>query len=303
MATNVGTLSSDEIEIIQELIHVSCFFSILATGFNVFTFVKFKETRREFGSMLIFCLALSDFMFSVFWLPWYRYHSLLCQMQAAGLQYFELSSALWAFCIACTLFLVFYIEREDAGPFMSAFHALSWLGPIPVILLCFGYDLFGNTGANWCWIATPKYRLYIFIPCLALILVNAVMYFLTRRRLSYSPMYTSLRRRMALYLLAESLCQFPGFVNWIQNNIDPGNPIFLLYVFQAIFQPLQGFFHAFVYGILDEHYMARYRKWKFFRRMLNPSINDEDSETEPVVPSTLEFNYDAHHSSKNLNIN
>jgi len=252
--------------------------------------------------MLIFCLAVSDFLYSLFWFPWFSSHTITCQLQAAGLQYFELSSAFWAFFIAATLFLVFFFEREDTEPFMSTFHSFAWLGPVPVILLCFAYGWFGHTEARWCWVGDPKYRLYVFLPCLVLILVNALLCYLTRKKLRKSPMYTSLRRRMMFYLLAEALCQLPGLVNWIQNNLDPDKPIFLLYLLQALFQPLQGFLHAFVYGILDEHYMARYRKWKFFRR-LNSTISDSDPENEPIINTTLEVNYDSHHSSKHLNIN
>lgn len=43
------------------------------------------------------------------------------------------------------------------------------------------------------------------------------------------------------------LHQVPAFLNRIQNFAFPSSPLFALFVLQAIFQPLQGFFNALVY--------------------------------------------------------
>ena len=43
----------------------------------------------------------------------------------------------------------------------------------------------------------------------------------------------------------------PGTVNRIQNVAAPNNPIFVLFLFHALFTPLQGFFNFLVYSFAD----------------------------------------------------
>jgi hypothetical protein len=68
-----------------------------------------------------------------------------------------------------------------------------------------------------------------------------------------------LNHKLLLYLFAALVSQVPAMVNRAQNFFDPDNEIFLLFLFQAIFQPSQGFFNSIVYGLYEEHFTDHYR--------------------------------------------
>ena len=61
-----------------------------------------------------------------------------------------------------------------------------------------------------------------------------------------NAMKRNLTRRLILYLLAFIVSQLPALVNRIQNVLYPNDPLLILYILQAVFQPSQGFFNSLV---------------------------------------------------------
>jgi len=79
------------------------------------------------------------------------------------------------------------------------------------------------------------------------------------RQYEESEFQRKLNRKLSLYLIAFVASQLPALVNRTQNLIFPENPVFVLYMLQALLQPAQGFFNAIVYGFNDQQFLENYR--------------------------------------------
>lgn len=102
--TIVNEFNLSQQEIILSIISVTSVFSLVGSLFIILTYLIFRETRT-FGTSLIFFLSISDFMTSISWFPWST-KEILCIIQAASLQFFEVASCLWSFTISYCIFQV-----------------------------------------------------------------------------------------------------------------------------------------------------------------------------------------------------
>ena len=112
----------------------------------IFSALRFKElSKRFFAIRLIFFLALTDCMAAVLHilgatldiqllLHQIPRPPVICNVQAAGLLYFNLASMLWTSCFAFTLYrdVVPSHRRHALRKYELYFHALCW--PLPAVL-------------------------------------------------------------------------------------------------------------------------------------------------------------------------
>jgi cAMP receptor-like G-protein coupled receptor len=194
----------------------------------------------------------------------------LCQVQAATIQFFVIASYGWSFSVALALYVLFNMEEATEAStrrMMPFFHVVNWGYPLITVILCFIFEKFGPAGP-WCWVkgSDDPFRLFVYAPLLILLFVMSGLFIAIRVKLSsmQASMTRNLQRRLSFYLLAFLVSQLPAAVNRAQNFFDPRNPQLWLFVIQAIFQPLQGFFNALVYGSTDV-FMEQWRM--FFRRV------------------------------------
>eukprot|EP01112_Ceratiomyxa_fruticulosa_P008395 TRINITY_DN2177_c0_g1_i1.p1 TRINITY_DN2177_c0_g1~~TRINITY_DN2177_c0_g1_i1.p1 ORF type:complete len:347 (-),score=34.63 TRINITY_DN2177_c0_g1_i1:25-1065(-) len=319
-------LTNSEIQVLQILVYVGASLSVLGSGLIVLTYTIFKESRRELGSTLIFFLNLSDLFLSFSWYPWIHVDPRLCELQASAIQFFELSSMFWAFCIAVTLFRMFYSTSEGSKNIMWVFHTLCWGVPCLATFICWRFHLFGSSGSSpWCWITDPVQKMYIYGPCTVIELFNMIIFIIVRIRLKQSPLLTPIKDRLDLFLFAALITQLPGLTNRLQNSLQPRNQIYLLFLLQAATQPLQGFINSIIFGMLDENYLYQYIHHPLFVRYCkccflsksrsrrptktSPSTHHNNGEEGPLLhnhdnPVLLEDEYRADHTTPiNLNIN
>jgi hypothetical protein len=70
---SANTLSEDELYKLEVAVCVSATLSLLGSSVIIFTFLAFRDVRKELGAQLIFFLNLSDFLMSLSWFPWWGY--------------------------------------------------------------------------------------------------------------------------------------------------------------------------------------------------------------------------------------
>lgn len=86
-------------------------------------------------------------------------------------------------------------------------------------------------------------------PLTLLWFFNALLYVLILKKASQanSMAFRKIVQRLGLFVLASLLSNIPALMNRIQNGIQPKYPIFILFLLQGLFTPLQGFWNAIVY--------------------------------------------------------
>eukprot|EP01133_Synstelium_polycarpum_P015588 gene15588-18519_t len=244
------------------LIATACL-TLLGTGSVLLAYiVKYRRAApnlSEDGAKIIFLINLPGFIGSFFWFPWARdSNHIFCLVQASG-------NFKW-------------------------FHIVSWGLPVASVVPCLALGLYGQTPGPWCWIMQPGIRLLIYAPGAVIVSFNIASYIYLRLHLGGKEGYDFITKRFFAFILASLICQAPSLGNRIQNYVDPDNPIFVLYLIQTIFQPLQGFINAFVYGVVDEYFWSSYTQM-FCCRQTAPvdissgvitAIND-DQETSLLI--------------------
>jgi len=275
-------LSKEQEEIIDNVLYGTASLSIIGAFFIVMTFLLFKETRT-YGTKLIFFLSISDLITSIGFLPWNKNY-FLCILQASTLQFFEMSSYLWSLAISISLFQVFYLEKEgESKMLVIVVHLITLILGSVSVAVCILLGRFGKAG-SWCWITEPSdpIRLIVYGVVIAIIIWMCLSFVAIRLKLGSirSEFHQNLKTRLSLYAGAFIVSQIPAVVNRIQNYIQPDNPIFILFLVQAIFQPSQGFFNALVYGFYEHLFIEKYKSLlKSFhcsccRKMRNVSRED-----------------------------
>jgi len=238
--------------------------SLLGCIFILFTCSL--NRRDSFLMRLVFCLAVSDFGFSlssllVFALPlevseeaFSQTAKFICKTQAAGIQYFQMSSFFWTGCIAwhaCCAF-VFKMDKEQLSQNFKYYVIFCWIVPaIPVAILLFHLDAFGVTDSSWCWIVLDKasWRFYLFWgPVFVVWIFNCVCYYLVKKKFRevMSFLEQAASRRITAYILAFIVVISLPLTNRIVQQFIA--PQFILVVLHAAFDPLLGFCNAIVYG-------------------------------------------------------
>lgn len=249
MGMFVAGWSEEQSEIISYLTEVSSWATLLGSFFIVVSYLIFKEIRH-FQLRLIFCLAIADVFTSIVFIL--NLHVdlsqyIACEILAAGLQYFELASALWAFCIAFVLDQVIRANNYNVENYEKLFHVGCWGVPLITIILSEVQHLFINTGL-WCWLSNEHYGLYRWLyfygPLVLILIYVLVVYALVskkiRSQMRLSVMAgqrteTSIQQTFRWYIIGWIICWVPALIDRVQGVFDPDHPIFALSAVHAFF--------------------------------------------------------------------
>jgi len=259
-------LSAQETLVLYIIAHVSSVLSLLGSLFIVISYLTFPKLRKANGA-LIFWLSFCDFFSSLayFAIPVANGND-YCYAQGFIIQFFQIASFIWTASIALALYVVIVRNKSPnigISHLVKYLHLVAWLFAsvdvgIGAWLHMFGDANYEEPGSHpsWCWIKSDmnleKFLLY-FLPFTLVWIFNAIVYILVSKTIHKVVKSEELRgrafRRMRLYLLVFMLCIGVGAINRLQNFFAPGNPIFVLNVFDATLSPLQGFLNSVVYGM------------------------------------------------------
>eukprot|EP01112_Ceratiomyxa_fruticulosa_P017334 TRINITY_DN5385_c0_g2_i2.p1 TRINITY_DN5385_c0_g2~~TRINITY_DN5385_c0_g2_i2.p1 ORF type:complete len:302 (-),score=7.28 TRINITY_DN5385_c0_g2_i2:24-929(-) len=291
------SLTDEQVHIIDLIIFTSTSLGAAGALFIICSFLLFKQVR-SFATRLMFFLSLSDLMASISWYPFGRLSTALCDLQAIGLHFFLCSSFFWTMCISISLFMIFYSDKFELQNYFKVFHMICWGIPLAVVIACFAKGKYGYFG-GWCFISDPKgiFEVFYFLPLLVVLLVNVGVFIAIRVKIAkYS---NSMEARMnivvSFYLIAFVTSQLPAVLNTVQNAISPNQPIFMLYVFHALFQPLQGFLNCIVYGINEgflSYYVDWFEKYLYRCRRRSPKEYEEGDETNTGLLMDYDYKSD-----------
>lgn len=292
---DIVALPAPDIEIIHHIIYGSASLGLLGAAFIIITFLLFKEIRL-FSTKLIFFLSLSDFMASLCWFPFGNVNDFLCLVQAMGLQFFLGSSLLWTMCISLSLMFAFYADKFETFELsqnMKFYHIICWGIPFVSVVLCFAFGRYADVGP-WCFLVPDSlFRLFYYVPLTVVFLVNFGVFIAVRLRIAQHKYSIEARMNVmvSFYLVAFLASQMPSLTNGLQNFFQPDNPVWLLYIFQALFQPMQGFFNCLVYG-KNEGFVALYVR--LFEKYFFKCRKGIDYEQDGVDTEGLLVEYDYH---------
>ena len=136
--------------------------------------------------------------------------------------------------------------------FERYYHLVSWGIPAFFLSIVALTGALGDAG-NWCWIKKTHMAERFYAYYLPLILVFGInTYLFTRVSLAMHDMPKSdqriIQKRILLYVGGFLFIRIWGVVNRFQNFVAPNKPVFILFLLQSIFSPLQGAFNSIIYG-------------------------------------------------------
>jgi len=283
-----ASFSDDEQNIIRIILTISSGLSLFGNLFIIFSFIKFKSLRSNVTALLVFLLSVSDLAASITaLLVWFNYSSGVCTLQAFSFQFWEVSAILWSSCIAFHAFQA--IVRKKRGEILQKYirfyFAVCFVVPGVLAVVPLGLNAYGYAGV-WCWI-TIDYRFlrfaiyYMVLFSLWILNVIAYVFILRDVKKVMSFIIASAHKRISLFILMFIICKFPGLVNRLINIIDPEEPVYWLYVVQALISPLQGFANSFIYGnskTLQHEYRSLFMRcfWGKSEYIIQSNIYEDD---------------------------
>jgi hypothetical protein len=255
---------TDQIHAIRLASVIASCFGIVGSVFVISTYMCIKSLQSYHRSLIIYlCVAnfgkaVSGVLSGLYPIlqPHQKQH--LCYVQAGFIQYFDVSASLWAASIATYLYLgVYKMWQEEAlKKAIKIFIGLGFGLPLIPVFILFLDGAFGqaNPGSEiaWCWIAMdrPVLRLTMYyIPLIIMWIFTIVLYITVMKQVSrlLSFLWKRTAFRLSLFLLVSIVSNMPALINRFQNLFAPSSPIYLLYILQVTFLPLEGFFDAIVY--------------------------------------------------------
>jgi len=292
-------------------------FSLLGAIFIIFTYFYIPKLQR-IPYRLIMYMSIADGMSAFSYLFGVAANSeegiscdrtSSCYFQAAMSQFFETAGMFWIFIVALHIYIVMYVyqaeaQRSQLEALEKYYHVIGWGIPGILLIIAISADVFGDSG-QWCWIS-PDYQwarvaLYYFWLILILFL-NAVMFYII---VKYNPLQTRqeaaskrvsrnfrhqnpLAFRLRLYLLAFICTKLFSVINRVQNIADGDNPIFTLYMLQALFEPFTGFANAMVYGANKMVINSYKRKWEEYKkeRAANAAFSSSSYDASSTTTTT-----------------
>lgn len=268
----MGSLTGQQLLLIIRLM-TPC--AVLSVGGCLFIFItafllrKEPSFRRSLSEMrMVLGLAAADMLQALSqllsWLSIVHGNRIACDMQAFGLEYFDLVVFAWT-----SVFAFHLLWRLDStSPVVDVdgtltrreamYHLFAWTVPALFTLIPVAGQKLGPSGA-WCWIVadgteTLIYRgVAFYFPLIAQQTFNVACYIAIVRRIRSRAlqMDAQLRRAVRLiivYPIMGLLVWSIALANRIQEFEDPGNPIFLLMLLQGCLVSLQGLFNSVIYG-------------------------------------------------------
>jgi len=288
--------------------YITASLGIIGSLFIIFTYIAFKEART-FGTLLVLFLSIADLLHGLEWYPWGITEE-LCIVQGMIMQWSELSYYFWTLCIASCIFQIHYLERDevDVSSLMPLYQLCCWFLPLVLSVIPLYEGHYGRGAYNWCWLSASHVmdRVFLCVPAGAIFLFNTAAFIMVHVRLSkYRSEYTqSLTTNMMLYVLAFVLAQGPALANRIQTTIQPDNEIYILFLLQAIFHPLQGFFDSVAYGINEPAFTSNYKmlfiRWGILKnRGFSSAEQINYGSFSPSIPrGEYDYDYDSPHATR-----
>jgi len=294
-------------ETISTLTEVSSWATLVGTFFILVSYLAFKELRH-FHLRLIFFLAIADFCTAVIFIANLHVNinvDLTCTILGAILQFFELSSALWAFCIAFTLDQVIRVCNYHVEKYEKYFHLMVWGLAGTTTVVAGTQGLIVNTGL-WCWVAgrdTGLFRwLFFYGPMILTLCYVTVVYILVSKKIraqsrvsiSVNNSETTIQQTFRWFIIGWIICWVPSCVDRIQGMFDPTNPVFVLSAMHAFFAPLSGFCNSIAIGFNDEiqvQYTALF--WRFGVQLKTPQNLKINQKEETKLIQEIMREYDS----------
>jgi len=278
--------------------------SVIGSLFIILSFI-FVKRLRTMTTFLVFMLGLSCLGVALFdCLSWILYKEImpggpiielstqgaevLCRVQAGGIQFFAISSFLWITCLAFHAFNILCRKKNEEAlrAYFKFYFIICYLIPAVSVTACIISESFGETeDAVWCWITHEhqdmRFAVY-YIPLVVLWIFNVTIYFLLSKEsqssLSYGYIMKEGRKRLRLYILVFVVAKAPALINRLFNLFLSDRKLFTLFLLQALFDSLFGFFEAMVYIALVKKRLPK----------INFCCRDQDMEVEdPSVRESL----------------
>ncbi|GJD10831.1 hypothetical protein Gasu2_49990 [Galdieria sulphuraria] len=218
--------------------------------------------------------------FACFFAPLFNMHlgsfgDSFCSIEAAGNQFFYLSSFVWVTCIAHQLYTVFVRNNSRASRKHSLiYHGLGWGFPAVTVIILLLSGKFDNSASEnsyeWCWITENSWKFALFyVPLFILLAINVVVYVviviivykryrsMLGLRKSFYPAATTRSTfarqtifwalRVSLYLMVFIVTRIGSLINRFYELTHQGYSPFGLMVLHAVTQSLQGFLFGLIY--------------------------------------------------------
>ncbi|TPX33117.1 hypothetical protein SmJEL517_g03938 [Synchytrium microbalum] len=200
--------------------------------------------------------------------------SLGCHIQAWGIQVFFIATMLWntAMSFNVLLCLAFKWSVDDLPKLSPYYHAIIWGSTITMSTVLAATNKFGDA-ILWCWLPGSETALRMglfygivwvcgFFNLIVYVFIGYELWKAQRQLknvLSSSSDLSASKvtrqsdpvlkyaRRASLFILAYFFVWMPASVNRVQNSIPGSQPLYPLFVIQAITEPLQGFTTFLIY--------------------------------------------------------
>ncbi|KAJ7958423.1 G-protein-coupled receptor 1 [Quillaja saponaria] len=265
--------------------------SFVGSGFIVLCYVLFKELRK-FSFKLVFYLALSDMLCSLFSIVGDPSKGFFCYAEGYSTHFFCVASFLWTTTIAFTLHRTVVKHKTDVEDLEAMFHLYVWgTSLVMTVIRSFGND--HRHLSSWCWTQTGRtgkaiHLVTFYMPLWGAILYNGYTYFQVIRMLNNAtrmavgmsdrayqldarPDMKALNRWGYYPLILIGSWTF-GTINRIHDFIEPGHKILWLSFLDVGTAALMGLFNSIAYGLnssvrraicerLDLFWPEKLRRW------------------------------------------
>jgi len=275
--------------------------SVFGSLFIILSFIIVKRLRTM-TTFLVFMMGISCLGVSLFGsLSWFLYkeiapgggldlsssaEAILCQIQAGGIQFFAISSFFWISCLAFHAFNILCRKKNDQTlrSYFKYYFLICYLVPAITVVGCILTNSFGETEDNvWCWITQDQQQMRFivyYIPLISMWLFNLGIYALLSREsqssLSYGYILKEGKKRLRLYILIFVIAKSPALINRLC-NVMTDRKVFALFLLQAIFDSLFGFFETVVFVALVRKRLPSFNCWKGREVELQDPLFQRDS--------------------------
>ena len=237
----------------------TCSISALGSIFIITAYLYFKSIR-SFSFKLVFFMSISDLVHSVsLMLP---PEGLSCKFQGFLLQFSTVSSILWSFNIAYSLYITAINQERNPSKHQTKFLLLAYLFPFLLAFIPLFTDSYNNA-IGWCWIKKDfitdlaERILCLYLIVWAVIVFNLTVYYkiIARIRKEFQNVIenqaenNAVIKRLSLYPLILIACYLPIT---LKRTMEIGGQRILPFWFlclSAFGVSVLGFANAMVYGL------------------------------------------------------
>uniref|UniRef100_A0A0R0GBQ3 G-protein coupled receptors family 2 profile 2 domain-containing protein n=1 Tax=Glycine max TaxID=3847 RepID=A0A0R0GBQ3_SOYBN len=260
MATSVavaGALTAHDRRVLTAVNAGASSLSLAGSSFIVVCYLLFKELRK-FSFKLVFYLALSDILCSLFSIIGDPSKGFFCYAQGYSTHFFCVASFLWTTTIAFTLHRTVVKHKTDVEDLEAMFHLYVWgTSLVMTVMRSFGND-HKHFGA-WCWTQTGR------TGKMAVGMSGQTFVSDTRDNMR------ALNRWGYYPLILIGSWAF-GTINHIHDFFEPNHKIFWLTFLDVGTAALMGLFNSIAYGLnssvrraicerLDKYWPERLNRW------------------------------------------